>query len=1100
MKLIHRIWLVTTAIMVVALGSLALLSYQLAGSRVEEEVRVTARTLRDLLMTVRYTYHQRFLASDLPLTDQTLGFLPAHAMSGISDNFQRFHTMGVRFRNVSDQARNPANQADGAELDAIRWFRQHPEAKERLVKINGAEKSSHDFFYATPIRIEPYCLKCHGNPADAPATIRDRYQAGFGYRVGEVRGILAIHLPAAAAEARVKATVLREQLVHLAGFMLALMAGGLLMHKLVVRRLRDFKRGALRLAEGDYNARLGVSGPEETAELAEAFNRMAAAIQQRDESIHQSQHRLHSLFTNMSEGCALHRLIRDASGHPLDYLILEVNDSFEAHTGLCAADVVGKSAREAFGGEEPPYLKEFAWVVDTGTPMRMQRYFEPLGRHLDISVSPQDGDGFATLITDITNRIVAELALNASEARSNSILAVAPVGIGMVVNRLLKEVNDTLVRMTGYSREELLDRSSRQLYVSDQEFEWVGKEKYGQIRAHGIGTVETRWKRKDGGILDIILSSAPIDPADLDKGVIFTAQDVTARRRAEAALRESETMFHTMVDWTYDWEYWINPDGSFHYMTPSAERVTGYAIEDFQRNPALIDAIVHPEDRQIWFGHVHHHLPAGSCEEIAELDFRIVRKQGDIRWVTHTCRPVCDAEARYLGRRVTVRDITARKDAEEQIRYLAYFDPLTGLPNRRLLLDRLGQALISSTRGQQYGALLILDLDHFKALNDTRGHDAGDRLLVEVARRLRACVRQEDTVARLGGDEYVVMLEDVGEEESSAARQAEIVAEKVRRTLNEPYLLEGLEREHHSTPSIGLTLFRGQDTPIDVLLKQADVALYQAKDAGRNTTRFFNPAMQAAIDWRIGMENALRRGLRDGEFRLFYQPQMDQDGRLIGAEALLRWLPPGQGPVSPAQFIPLAEETGLILPLGQWVVDTACAQLKAWEEHTATRDLRLAINVSARQFHQPDFVALIRNSLERAGANPTLLKLELTESVVLSNIEEVIHRMEQLRALGVGFSLDDFGTGYSSLSYLKRLPLDQLKIDQSFVRDVPQDPNDAAIVRAILAMSQSLGLHVIAEGVETPEQRDFLRENGCTAYQGYLFGRPMPIGEWDALL
>ncbi len=1100
MKLIHRIWLATTAIMVVALGSLALLSHQLAGSRVEEDVLNTARTLRDLLMTVRYTYHQRFLASGLPLTDQTLGFLPAHAMSGISDNFQRFHSMGVRFRNVSDQARNPANQADGAELEAIHWFRQHPEAKERLIQVQGASGSGHDFLYASPIRIEPYCLKCHGHPADAPAAIRDRYQAGFGYRAGEVRGILAIHLPAAAAEARVKSAVLREQLVHLSGFLLALMAGGLLMHRLVVRRLRDFKRGALRLARGDYDARLEVRGPEETAELAEAFNRMAAAIQQRDESIRQSQHRLHALFANMSEGCALHQLIRDGSGHPVDYRILEVNEGFETHTGLSAKDVVGKSAREAFGSEEPPYLEEFARVVESGTPMRMQRYFEPLGRHLDISVSPQEGDGFATLITDISDRIVSELALSASEARSNSILAVVPVGIGMVIDRVLKEVNDCLVSMTGYSREDLLDRSSRQLYVSDQEFERVGREIHGEIRDQGIGTAETQWKRKDGGILDIILSAVPIDPANLDKGVIFTAQDVTARHRAEAALRDSETMFHTMVDWTFDWEYWVNPDGSFHYMTPSTERVTGYTIEDFQRNPGLIDAIVHPEDRKIWLGHVHHHLPSGSCEEIVELDFRIVRKQGDVRWVTHTCRPVCDAEARYLGRRVTVRDITARKDAEEQIRYLAYFDPLTGLPNRRLFLDRLGQALISSTRGRQYGALLMLDLDRFKSLNDTRGHDAGDRLLVEVARRLRACVRQEDTVARLGGDEYVVMLEDLGSEEATAAHQAEIVAEKVRRALNEPYLLEGLEREHHSTPSIGLTLFRGQDTPIDVLLTQAYGALYQSKEAGRNTTRFFNPAMQAAIDWRIGMENALRRGLRQGEFQLFYQPQTDHDGHLIGAEALLRWLPPGQGPVSPAQFIPLAEETGLILPLGQWVVDTACAQLKAWVAHPATRDLRLAINVSARQFHQPDFVTLVSHSLERAGANPALLKLELTESVVLSNIEEVIHRMEQLRALGVGFSLDDFGTGYSSLSYLKRLPLDQLKIDQSFVRDVPQDPNDAAIVRAILAMSRSLGLQVIAEGVETPEQRDFLRENGCTAYQGYLFGRPMPIGEWDALL
>ena len=1099
MKFLHRIWLVTVLVMLVAMALLGAMSYRYADSRVETDVLRTAQTLRDLLMTVRYTYHQQFLASGLPLDDRTLGFLPAHAMAKMSDDFQRFHSMGIRFRNVSDQARNPANQADATERAAIDWFRAHPAARERMVKVDPPGSPTF-FFYATPLRIEAYCLKCHGERDAAPATIRSRYDLGYGYKLGELRGVLGIRLPADAAEARVHSALIREQLAHLGGVLLALLVGGLLMQRLVLRRLRDFRDAAASLARGEYDARLRVDGPNETIELSEAFNMMAAAIQQRDESLRKSRNRTQSLFANMSEACAIHRLIRDEAHRPVDYRILEVNESFESHTGLRGEEVVGKTGREAFGQPQAPFLKEYAWVVETGVPMRMQRYYPPLRRHFDISVSPQEDDGFATLFTDITDQILAEAALAESEARANSILGVAPVGIGVTVNRVVMEVNDTLVRMTGYSRDELVGRSARQLYVSDAEYTRVGDEKYAQIRERGIGTVETKWKRKDGSLLDIILSSTPIDPNDLPKGITFTAQDITERRRAEAALQESENKFHTMVDWTYDWEYWVNPDGSFHYITPSAERVTGYTNAEFERNPALIDAIVHAEDRYEWERHVHHHLPDGANDDIAELDMRIVRKQGDIRWVTHTCRPVFDHAGRYQGRRVTVRDISARKEAEDQIRHLAYFDSLTGLPNRRLLLDRLGQALIASGRSQEFGALLILDLDHFKTLNDTKGHDVGDRLLVDVARRLKGCVRQEDTVARLGGDEYVVMLEGLGGEDASAARQAEVVAEKIRFALNEPYVLVGLEREYQSTSSIGLTLFRGQETAIDVLLKQADVALYQAKDAGRNAARFFNPAMQAAIDTRTAMENALRRGLRQGEFRLYYQPQTDQNGVVIGAEALLRWQPPDHELVSPAEFIPLAEETGLILPIGQWVLDTACAQLKAWQAREATRSLRLAINVSARQFHQPDFVARVHASLERTGVNPRLLKLELTESVVLSNVEEVIHRMERLKELGVGFSLDDFGTGYSSLSYLKRLPLDQLKIDQSFVRDITQDPNDAAIVRAILAMSQSLGLHVIAEGVETPEQRDFLRENGCTAYQGYLFGKPMPIREWDALL
>lgn len=447
-----------------------------------------------------------------------------------------------------------------------------------------------------------------------------------------------------------------------------------------------------------------------------------------------------------------------------------------------------------------------------------------------------------------------------------------------------------------------------------------------------------------------------------------------------------------------------------------------------------------------------------------------------------------------------VRDITERKRVEKQIRDLAYYDALTRLPNRRLLMDRLGQALIASQRSREFGALMILDLDHFKTLNDTQGHDVGDQLLVEVARRLTSNVRQHDTVCRLGGDEFVVMLEDLGQDEPHAITQAETIAEKVRAALNQPYSLNHNGAKFHSTTSLGLTLFRGQDASVDMLLKQADVALYQAKDAGRNLVRFFNPAMQAAIDSRMVMEAALRHALDKDEFRLYYQPQTDQDGGLIGAEALIRWLPANQGMISPADFIPLAEETGLILSIGKWVLDTACAQLKAWERDPRTQSLPMSVNVSARQFHQPDFVDTVQHSLVASGINPARLKLELTESVVLENVDAVVSRMQQLNALGVSFCLDDFGTGYSSLSYLKRLPLDQVKIDQSFVRDVTEDLNDAAIVMAIMAMSRSLGLQVIAEGVETQAQRDFLLKNQCVAYQGFLFCKPIPIEEWERLL
>lgn len=447
-----------------------------------------------------------------------------------------------------------------------------------------------------------------------------------------------------------------------------------------------------------------------------------------------------------------------------------------------------------------------------------------------------------------------------------------------------------------------------------------------------------------------------------------------------------------------------------------------------------------------------------------------------------------------------IRDITDRKKAEEQIRYLAYFDALTKLPNRRLLMDRLARALLASRRTQQYGMLLILDLDNFKGLNDTRGHDVGDHLLIEVAQRITACVRQEDTVARLGGDEYVVMAESLGTDPALAAGQAEQIAGKICRMVALPSPVPGTSEPHHSTASIGVTLFQGETTSIDVLLKQADLALYQAKAAGRNTVRFFNPQMQAAIDSRSAMESALHNGLRNSEFRLHYQPQFDAEGRLTGAEALLRWYRESSAPVAPGDFIPLAEETGLIIPIGLWVMQTACEQLKSWAAHHATRALTIAVNVSPRQFRQADFADQVRSCIARTGADPTLLELEITESIVLDDIEDVIARMHRLRTIGIRFALDDFGTGFSSLSYLKRLPLDQVKIDQGFVRDVVSDPNDGAIVRAIVAMGRSLALDVIAEGVETHEQLAFLKESGCNRYQGYLFGRPMPIEDWDALV
>ena len=471
------------------------------------------------------------------------------------------------------------------------------------------------------------------------------------------------------------------------------------------------------------------------------------------------------------------------------------------------------------------------------------------------------------------------------------------------------------------------------------------------------------------------------------------------------------------------------------------------------------------------------------------------RKNGEIYPERLTITAVKSDDGTVTHYVATHTDITSRKVAEEEIARLAFYDPLTELPNRRLLLDRLQQALASSTRSGRYGALLFIDLDNFKTLNDTLGHDKGDMLLQHVAQRLATCVREGDTVARLGGDEFVAMLEGLSEHQEEAAQQAESVGENILATLNQRYLLDGFE--NRSTPSIGVTLFSDHQNSIEELLKQADLAMYQSKAAGRNTLRFFDPAMQAIVTERAALEVDLREALRLQQFILYYQPQVVGMGLLTGAEALVRWQHPQRGLVSPADFIPLAEETGLILPLGHWVLETACAQLAQWAAQPNTAHLTLAVNISAKQLHQADFVDQVLALLGSTGANPQRLKLELTESLLVSNVEKTIVKMATLKAHGVGFSLDDFGTGYSSLASLKRLPLDQLKIDQGFVRDILIDPNDAAIAKMVIALAESLGLTVIAEGVEIEAQRDFLARQGCHAYQGYLFSRALPPDEFE---
>ncbi|MDM7942158.1 MAG: EAL domain-containing protein [Hydrogenophaga sp.] len=578
------------------------------------------------------------------------------------------------------------------------------------------------------------------------------------------------------------------------------------------------------------------------------------------------------------------------------------------------------------------------------------------------------------------------------------------------------------------------------------------------------------------------------------EGLAVYFRDVTERRRSQEQLMLLETSVSRLNDIVAIAETGASAqEPRIVFVNDAFEQHTGYSrAEVLGQTPRMLLEL-DPSIAKL------QGLAAGLQQnQQARTELMVRRKNGALFWVELEVVSV-QANAEEVTHWVAVgRDITQRKTAEDMIRHLAFYDALTDLPNRQLLLDRLQQALAASARSGQHGALMFIDLDNFKILNDTLGHHMGDQLLQKVASRLTRSVRKSDMVARLGGDEFVVMVDDLSTDPDAAAYKARALAEKVLNTLREPFQLNG--HQHFATPSIGVTSFNGDQSDVGELLKQADLAMYQAKSLGRNTVCFFDPGMQATVSANATVSSDLRVALRETQLVVHYQPQVDRVGVITGVEALVRWQHPERGLVYPADFIPVAEDTGLILPLGQWVLETACEQLAAWATRPQTASLSIAVNVSVRQFRHPDFVDMVMAAIQRTGIRPHRLKLELTESLLADRMEITIDKMGMLKALGVTLSLDDFGVGYSSLSVLKRLPLDQLKIDKGFVADVLTDPNDAAISRAIIALAQSLSLQVVAEGVETQEQRDFLAYQGCDQFQGHLFSKPLPIEALDSLL
>ena len=695
----------------------------------------------------------------------------------------------------------------------------------------------------------------------------------------------------------------------------------------------------------------------------------------------------------------------------------------------------------------------------------------------------------AQRISDLLSSLISIRLLRESEEKHRRIIETTQEGFGEIdsAGRIVS-ANARCAEIFGYTADEIigLNMIEHLLFPADRE---NTQERINRRRSDESGAYEQRFRSKDGKALWVLVSATPIkDESGAVCGSFAMMTDITERKQAEQQLQIAAIAFEAQEGILI-----TDINGVILRVNCAFTSITGYTAEEvIGKNPRILISDRHDDNfyALIW----------KNIQQMGGWDGEIWnrRKNGEIYPERLTITAVKDSNGIVTNYVATITDFTMSKEVADEIKNLAFYDPLTHQPNRRLLLDRLRQALASSARNGRQGALLFIDLDNFKTLNDTLGHNLGDLLLQQVAQRLTSCVREGDTVARLGGDEFVAMLEDLSEHALESAAQTEEVGEKILAALSQPYQLA--MHEYRSSASIGATLFSGHQQSIEELLKQADIAMYQAKKASRNTLRFFDPKMQDAVNAHAALEGELRKALESQQFHLHYQIQVDSSRRPLGAEALIRWLHPERGLALPAQFIPLAEETGLILPIGLWVLETACAQLKAWQKNALTRDLVLAVNVSAKQFRQEDFVAQVRATVQRHAINPALLKLEITESLLLEKVDDTIATMNALHEIGVQFSLDDFGTGYSSLQYLRKLPLDQLKIDQSFISDIAPNINDETIVHTIIAMAQSLNLDVIAEGVETEEQLQLLLSNGCTHYQGYLFGKPLPIAQFEASL
>ncbi|MBS0329606.1 MAG: EAL domain-containing protein [Proteobacteria bacterium] len=657
----------------------------------------------------------------------------------------------------------------------------------------------------------------------------------------------------------------------------------------------------------------------------------------------------------------------------------------------------------------------------------------------------------------------------------------------------MEYVSEGCHKLTGYRPDELVfnNRVSYDQMTLPEDREHVSRTIRAALAANEAFDVEYRIRRADGKVRWVLERGVGlVDPHGHLAWIEGFIQDISERMAANEALHEAVRRYRSIFEHATEGIFQTTPEGRYLNANPALAHIYGHA------SPDELVAHLHDIQRQLYV------LPERRAEfvrlmqahgVVRNFESQVYRRDGHIIWISENARAVRDADGSVQFFEGTVVDITERKQHEAVLEHQASHDSLTGLPNRSLLRDRIEQAIVKAQRDHHLVAVVFVDLDHFKLINDSLGHHVGDRLLLEVADRLMACVRGHDSVARQGGDEFVLVLTELHEDNEILA-----IVSRLLEIISQPWMDEG--QEYGLSCSVGISCYPQDGSDPDALLRCADAAMYKAKESGRSTYHFYTPELNQAISERLELENSLRHALEREEFRVYYQPRIDvASGRIIGAEALIRWDCPGKGIIPPDSFISIAEETGLIIPIGQWILEEACRQNSAWQR-AGLPLINVSVNLSPIQFRHTGLVQAVASALVQAGLDPAFLELELTESFVMHDAKRINVAMKSLKTLGVDIAVDDFGTGYSSLSYLKRFPVDRLKVDKSFVRDIDSDPDDAAIVRAIITLGHALGLKVVAEGVETLAHLEFLRQHGCDELQGYYFSRPIPALEMEALL